>query len=415
MVILKTKREKFMNKKSGFLIIALFLSISAFAGPREQAYRMHNRLIGIPPTPAVLTQMAAYIASGNAYQAATTAMENHSFYNLKLKTWFKEWTNTEMSNRIPLNDYVATMIGMVRDEVPFNEVLNANKLYVGFDSSTPTITYPNGISDPTDDNYDPRSVVDGHSIRYYSRQSNAHYQDLENKNIDLHDFLTVRNQQTLNGIADYAGVITTRQSGNQFFRGGTNRRVTRFLFINFLCHDFEALHDTNVADYKVRRDISRSPGGDSRLYLSQCKGCHAGQDALGGAFAYFEFEGGRRLRHRPGQVEGKMNKNSQVFPSGHTVTDDSWINTWHQGQNAFIGWPSTTSGNGARSLGTMLTQTDAFGKCMAQRSFKMVCAKEAQTQAEKDFIDTNAAAFMGVDNFNMKTLIAKTATGCMGE
>ena len=32
---------------------------------------------------------------------------------------------------MPLNDYTATVIGMVRDDVPFNTVLSADMLYIG--------------------------------------------------------------------------------------------------------------------------------------------------------------------------------------------------------------------------------------------------------------------------------------------
>ena len=40
-------------------------------------------------------------------------------------------TNRAQSVFVPLNDYTATVIGMVRDNVPFNTVLSADLLYIG--------------------------------------------------------------------------------------------------------------------------------------------------------------------------------------------------------------------------------------------------------------------------------------------
>ena len=47
---------------------------------------------------------------------------------------FSAWTNTGGSIDVDLNDMIATMIGMVRDDVPFNEVLSGDHLYTGGDA-----------------------------------------------------------------------------------------------------------------------------------------------------------------------------------------------------------------------------------------------------------------------------------------
>jgi hypothetical protein len=41
------------------------------------------------------------------------------------------WTNRDQTVFAPLNDYVATFIGMVRDDVPFNTALSADILHRG--------------------------------------------------------------------------------------------------------------------------------------------------------------------------------------------------------------------------------------------------------------------------------------------
>lgn len=363
------------------------MSFSSFAGPREQALKLHNRLTGVPPSSTVLNQMTNLITAGEEVAAARVALDNPYFYNLKAKNWIKTWTNESRSNRVSLNDYVATVLGVIRDERPFNEVLTADILYVGRD----------GLA-----NVDP-----------YEDDNNDHYEDLENRGFDLKAELIPRTQSAMNSVAQTAGVITTRASGEAFFSAGTNRRMTRFLFINYLCKDFEALHDITVPDIYVRRDVERDPGGDSRTYKNKCVGCHAGQDALGGAWAYYDFTGNRVI-YQAGNVRNKINSNN-YFPEGHVVTDDSWVNLWTMGQNSSLGWGPLTAGNGARSFGQMLTQAKAFGQCMAQRSFEMACTRSPMTQEEKDLITTLGQEFMTVDNYNMKSLIAKVAVNCMGE
>jgi hypothetical protein len=76
-------------------LMALCASSMIYAGPREQARRMHNRLTGVPPTTATENQMLTLIQANNAEAAAEIAMQNPRFYDVVLKNWFKVWTNQE--------------------------------------------------------------------------------------------------------------------------------------------------------------------------------------------------------------------------------------------------------------------------------------------------------------------------------
>ena len=93
--------------------------------------RMHDRLAGVPPSESVLSTMAADIAAGRPTDAAMTAMQNRAFYDVTLKNFAMPWTNRDQTVFAPLNDYVATVIGMVRDDVAFDRVLYDDILYVG--------------------------------------------------------------------------------------------------------------------------------------------------------------------------------------------------------------------------------------------------------------------------------------------
>ena len=104
-------------------LLAILLAAPASAGPREQAKRVHERIAGVPPSDAVLAQMegaingtepscSTYGVSGTAC-AAYIAMENPSFYNVTLKNFAAPWTNRDRSVFVPLNDYIATVIGLL--------------------------------------------------------------------------------------------------------------------------------------------------------------------------------------------------------------------------------------------------------------------------------------------------------------
>ena len=97
-----------------------------------------------------------------------------------------------------------------------------------------------------------------------------------------------------------AGAMTTRAASEAFFVAGTNRAMFRFTLINHMCMDMEQVHDTSVIPDRIRQDVSRSPGGDSRVFLNNCIGCHAGMDPLAQAFAYYNFNAttGHRVHAR---------------------------------------------------------------------------------------------------------------------
>ncbi|TLY75172.1 MAG: hypothetical protein E6K49_12620, partial [Gammaproteobacteria bacterium] len=96
------------------------MAAPAFAGPREQAKRIYDRIAGVPPAPAVLDQMAAKTAANDLVGAAAIATDAPTFYSVTLKNLVTPWTNRDQTVFAPLNDYSATVIGMVRDDVPFN-------------------------------------------------------------------------------------------------------------------------------------------------------------------------------------------------------------------------------------------------------------------------------------------------------
>jgi hypothetical protein len=388
--------EQFGNHRSIwrlFVVLALLLcGISvALAGPREQAERIHDRLAGVPPSDPVLTQMAVLLP-GDPAGAAQIAMQNPNFYAVTLKNFAAPWTNRDRSAFVPLNDYITLVIGMVRDDVPFNQILSGDLLYVA-----------PGVSPAP------------------AANSNAHFEALEtrmrNPSFNQSE-LTQTTQSGTYGLpaAATAGAITTRAASEAFFVAGTNRAMFRFTLINHLCMDMEQVLDTSVTPDNIRQDVSRSPGGDSRVFMNNCIGCHAGMDPLARAFAYYNYDTTTtRLEYTPGVVQPKYFNNNKTFPDGFVTPDDSWNNHWRQGQNARIGWSSALpgAGQGAKSLGQELAATQAFAQCQVKKVFKTVCLRDPVDQADRDQVATMTTTFEN-NNFSLRRVFADSAGYCMG-
>ena len=112
-------------------VACLLLADNALEGSIEQAKRIHDRLTGIPPSETTLLAMKASIeATGSGLEAAEMAMENDAFYRVTLKNWIAPWTNRDQTQFVPLNDYIATVMGLVRDERDFREVLFGDVIYI---------------------------------------------------------------------------------------------------------------------------------------------------------------------------------------------------------------------------------------------------------------------------------------------
>ena len=371
-------------------LLAAAIALPAQAGPREQAKRMHDRLAGVPPSESVLAQMEALIAS-DPQAAAYIAMDDTSFYNVTLKNFAAPWTNRDQSVFVPMNDYIATVIGMIRDDVDFSTLLSADLTYVGIGGVAPSAT------------------------------SNAHYEQLEANNVDLSDvaLFAGTSQSSVQGIPSTAtaGIITSRAASEAFFVAGTNRAMFRFTLLNHMCNDMEQMHDTRLVPDRIRQDVSRSPGGDSRLFLNSCIGCHTGMDPLAGAFAYYDYdEAAQRLVYTPGNVQSKYFNNDLNFPQGYRTTDDSWENYWREGQNAYLGFDSNLpgAGNGAKSMGQELGNSYAFAACQVKKVFRTVCLRDSENQNDRDAFDTIVATFRN-SNYRMKQVFADTAVHCMGQ
>jgi hypothetical protein len=383
--------------------LALLAGTALAAGPNaNQATRMYNRIAGVPPTAAELAQM---LAAGDPVTAALIATNDAAFYNGTIRNMAAPWTNRDQSVFVPLNDYTATVVGMVRDNVPFNTLLSADLVYIAGSAATSAYGLP-----------------------AYSPANNDLYQAMDDNNVDLSSKanLVSSTQSAITGIpaAATAGVMTTRGAASAFFVNGTNRAMFRFTMMNHLCDDLPTIMDTTRPPDRIRQDVTRSPGGVSSLFLTNCVGCHSGMDPMAQAFAYYNFsypasEIGAtawpvgQIVYTAGQVQPKYSINNTNFPQGFVTPDDTWTNRWRTGPNAVLGWGSGSgSGQGAKSLGVELESSQAFASCQVTRVFKDVCLRAPSSSTDVNQVTTMITSFE--NGYNLRQVFAQSAAYCMG-
>ena len=380
---------------TGAVLLLTQLATSAHAGPNEQAKRIYERIAGEPPPAAVLGQMATAI-SGSPGQpgllaAAAIATSAPSFYNVTLKNLVIPWTNRDQTVFAPFNDYAATVIGMTRDDVAFNTALSDDILY----------------------------IVNASGLPAPSPMNNNHYASAETNGVDLSSTLRRTTQSAAYGtpVQATAGLITTRGAAAAFFIKGTNRAMFRFTLINHLCHDMETVMDTTRPADRIRQDVARSPGGDSRVFLNNCVGCHSGMDPMAQAFAHYDFDAtAGQLAYTANQVQPKYLINATNFPFGFVTPDDSWSNRWRAGANASLGWDATLpgSGAGAKSLGQELAASDAFAHCQVTKVFQAVCFRAPISSADQATVAAIKASFKS-GGYRLKQVFQLSAAACPGQ
>jgi hypothetical protein len=421
----KKGRKKYL---ASLLILA---TSSAVAGPRDQAKKLYSSLTGNTANKATADKYEAMVVSGELDAAARDMVEgNLGFYNVTLKNFFTPMSNEDGTQFAPLNDMTATLIGATRDEINFFRVFWDNILYQ-FDGTLITNT-ATGIpsrynSRKATNDWFYLSEVDT-AVPLYNRTKNTMYEEAEKQNVPLgnrtHLKMSQQNTYTTRDQAAIAGIFSTRAFAKAYYDAGTNRSVFSNFAKNFLCLEMEELNDTTIPDYRVTRDVDRAPGGKTETYKTFCVGCHAGQDGLRGAFAYYDYAKGamRYADHEDldengnivsvGPVSPKINRNN-IFPGGKITTSDMWLNLWNEGQNAYIGWGPVTSGNGAKSIGKMFSETKQVRKCLAQQVFTKMCFRAPASEADKVSVSELADKFD--KDGNMKNLFINAALICIGE
>lgn len=387
---------------------------------RKKAMLIYKRLVGVSTSidNPVIKEMGNKIdANKDLLGAAEIASLESDFYNITVRDFAGRMSTRDETVNAPLSDFVATVVGVTRDNLNAKLLLTGNFTYQG----------------------DPRNAAVVRDTLNDIVTSNNHYDALASGNFDLkRALIKVDGQKIYNGAGgvvdnpDPAGVLTSRAFMEAHATAGTNRRIVQYAFKIFLCKDIAEFADAKQSDNWVGRDVDRFPGGDNAQYAAKCSACHSVMDSLRNAFARYDFsnevikyaplmpDGGGddrdSMAEQPSGISSKMNRNNDTFPGGLASTNDRFVNYVNSGANkSYFGWGSIMSGSGASEFGAMLSQSKAFPLCMAHRVFRSVCKREPMIY-EEDMLKNAANDFVGA-SYNLRELFKRISvtTECLGQ
>ncbi len=335
------------------------------ATTKPLSLKIFQRLAGVPllPSDPRADEMDQLIQAGKTAEAAHIATDDPSFYGVTIRDWAAVMSNKAESPVVDFDDFQAMIIGVVRDDLDARLLLSGNFRYAG----DPSLHLP-GVS-----------VAD-----------NNHYLQLDASGVDLKDAL-VRQEPQWDGIAESAGLLTTRAWAQAHLVDGTNQ-----------------WKDPGLPDIRVRRDVTRRPGDDPSTYENTCRTCHAAMDGLTGAWANWDYVNDSLTYYGLYGVAPKMNKNNTVYPAGYVTVDNSWINLAVSHQNTAFGWRGATSGAGINAFGTMMANSRGFSRCMAQRAFEKVCRRSLTADEQSGVLNSLADQFEQ-DGYKLRGLFETVA------
>lgn len=367
---------------------------------RRQAHKMFQRLTRtkVQIDDPRVKQMETLISQNQTAEAAKVATSDPLFLDVGIRDWARVISSRDRDIRTPMNDFVATVIGVVRD----SDTTSAKELLTG------NFTY----------RVNPEVIAGGVNIRQDELNdliaSNNHYSDLQARRLSPSAVLVRQSPQRVvmrnanNTPVDHpdpAGLLTSRQFQMMYTTAGTNRLAIEYSFKTFMCVSMEEWMDSSRGDDRVGRDVSRMPAGDLNTYQTTCKGCHAQMDAYRGAFAYVDF-----LNNRPTvnvTPVGKMNPNNPEN-TDFTHTDNSFRNYAFGAKNADqFGWRTGGEGVGMGDYGRALADSRGFSRCMVRHAFQNVCNRKPRAE-EETMVRTIADQFE-MSGYHMKRLFENVA------
>lgn len=390
----------------------------------KKAQEIYQRLTGVktPLYDPLLAQMELKLSQNDALGAAAIATNDPRFYNITVRDFASKMSNRSETIDTPLNDFTATVIGAVRDQINAQRLLWDDITYIA----------------------DRKKVAVPSTMAPDILKSNNHYESLANQRADLSNVLMMSTQKIFDGIKAVpmptpAGLLTSRAWMMAHGIAGTNRRLVEYSLREFLCTPLEKVADSTGPDNVVARDIDRFPGGSHTKFTTTCRACHTIMDGFRPAFSYFTFNGGYTMHSftspavanqaqedqglgmfksnaaGAAYIHSKLNHNETVFPGGRITVDDNWINDAANGANLpYFNW-TRLSGKGIRDFGKMLAESKQFPLCMASRVYTQVC-KRAPSSAETTMLTSAATEFSTTKNYNLKFLFEKIVTTkeCLG-
>ncbi|GEM_PF-2607037 len=263
------------------------------------AKKIYERTTGVKVSikDPIVEQMAKEIKNDNLLAAARLAAQSPAFTNVRARNFALRLANKSNSVGVDLNDMATLIIGIIRDDEDFREILTSKnhyqiknitfyKNYLEFSARNPATEADDKILDlhaniekidrppyiMTTINPGKIAAINAEPISQIEKNTKISEQGIE-----------------LKENPDPAGVLTTNYFAQSQFSGGSNRRGVEFVVKNFLCSSMPEIGNPNASDAFVGRDVDRFVGGSNANYVNNCKSCHTVMDGLRSAFAKVDY------------------------------------------------------------------------------------------------------------------------------
>lgn len=363
-----------------FLAAVCFNQASAqVADAYQRANDLHLKILSQPLTPKnpLYSKLTDLVRVGKEVDAIQLLFSQPAFLHTTVRAWAVRYYSAEKETRHPLNDGLAMLVGMVKDNRDFRETLTGDFTYGAI----------------------PRFGLDRPSV-----QSNEVFDRIDSSVLKLGQSIQrIEPQWNVASFTESAGLMTSRSWAERYYEAGTNRRAVVGAFDVFMCTPVESWKTPFLPTNRIRRDIPRDPSGDARIFQQECRSCHAAMDGLAGAFAHLDFQNQSIVFSR--EVRPKYNNLPDVYPEGYITTDDSWVNYLTVRESLEFGWRGQAAGAGVNQFAQMIAQAEAFSKCTVVRSLKYFCGRDFHMKSS--VVKTLAQEFENQDQYRIRDLFKR--------
>lgn len=263
------------------------------------AKKIYERTTGVKISlkDSVVEQMAKEIKNNNLVGAAKIATQSPAFTNVRARNFALRLSNKSNSVGVDLNDMATMIIGIIRDDEDFREILTSKnhyqiknitfyKNYLEFSARNPATEADDKILDLHQNiekiSKPPFIMTTINAGKVAAIGAETLTQSEKNVKISEQGIELKENP-------DPAGILTTNYFAQSQFSGGSNRRGVEFVVKNFLCSSMPEIGNPNASDAFVGRDVDRFVGGSNSNYVNNCKSCHTVMDGLRSAFAKVDY------------------------------------------------------------------------------------------------------------------------------
>lgn len=315
------------------------------------------------------------VKSGDLARAASLITDptngDKNFYDVTVRNFALPINVTE-SMTIDPTDLTALIIGITRDDLPFDNIVTGNFFYAN-------------------------PLLSGNNA--YNISNNTHYQYIDRYS----SFAKTLQKQTGTG---NSGIFTRRAFAEDFYRMGTNRRPWKAIVELLYCVPHESIKSLYVPDAYVRRDVPRfGADGTSKTYSSSCRGCHAQMDPVSFAFGHYDWDvNNQRIIMNP-IYKDKVNETNNIT---YEPKSDTWYLYVTQAQNSIFGFQDivggdsstppinfstvagdlkVATGSGVRDLGRVIAGSTGFASCIVNRVMSQMYLKKVWTLGEMSEAD----------------------------